>query len=225
MSGYGNPQQGYGPPQGHYGQPQQGYGQPQFDYGQAQAGHQQAQHNSREVGIFKPFMAHNGSTIVLKEHVLSLTGDSFSVKLADGTPILQVEGKLLSISGRKKVSDMAGNHLFDIVKEHFHIHTTYAAEDPQGNKLMEVKSSFKCKKSGANSFTSANTRYYYVVLGSKATATFKNASGIDHELKMKGSIFDTSAEIIDSTRSGMISFGHGRLRYTNTMSRCGCCSY
>lgn len=90
-------------------------------------------------------MAHAGSTIVLKEHVLSLTGDSFSIKTADGTPILQVEGKLMSISGRKKVSDMAGNHLFDIIKEHFHIHSTYAVEDPQGTKLMEVKSSFKSK--------------------------------------------------------------------------------
>lgn len=90
-------------------------------------------------------MSHNGSTIVLKEHVLSLTGDSFSIKTADGTPILQVEGKLMSISGRKKVTDMGGNHLFDIVKEHLHIHTTFAIEDPQKQKLMEVKSSFKCK--------------------------------------------------------------------------------
>ena len=121
-----------------------GYYQPQGDYGQAQGGHQQP-HQVNPIGVFKPFMAHSGSTIVLKEHVLSLTGDSFSIKTADGTPILQVEGKLMSISGRKKVSDMAGNHLFDIVKEHFHIHTTYAVEDPQGQKLMEVKNSFKSK--------------------------------------------------------------------------------
>lgn len=153
MSGYSHPQQGYGPPQGQYGQPQGQYGQPQGQYGQPQI----PTNNPPPIGIFPNMMQHNGSTIVLKEHVLSLTGDSFSIKLADGTPILQVEGKLLSISGRKKVSDMAGNHLFDIVKEHFHIHTTFAAEDPQGNKLMEVKSSFKRKKSGANSLTSANT--------------------------------------------------------------------
>ena len=121
-----------------------GYGQPQGGYGQAHGGYQQP-HSANEVGIFKPFMAHNGSTIVLKEHVLSLTGDSFSIKTADGTPILQVEGKMMSISGRKKVTDMAGNHLFDIIKEHFHIHTTFAIEDPQGQKLMEVKNSFKRK--------------------------------------------------------------------------------
>lgn len=74
---------------------------------------------------------------------MSLTGDSFSIKLANGTPILQVEGKVMSISGRKKVMDMQGNHLFSIVKEHFHIHATYAAEGPGGEKLLEVKSGFK----------------------------------------------------------------------------------
>lgn len=56
----------------------------------------------------------------------------------------QVEGKVLSISGRKKVNDMTGNHLFSIVKEHFHIHATYAAENAKGEKILEVKSSFKC---------------------------------------------------------------------------------
>ncbi|KAK3197563.1 hypothetical protein GRF29_216g603133, partial [Pseudopithomyces chartarum] len=112
--------------------------------------------------------------------------DSFSIKTADGTPILQVEGKLMSISGRKKVTDMGGNHLFDIVKEHLHIHTTFAIEDPQKQKLMEVKSSFK-------------------LFGSSATATFPFGAPNAHTLKMKGSIFDTSAEIIDETRGGSIA--------------------
>lgn len=38
----------------------------------------------------------------------------------------------MSISGRKKVSDMAGVHLFSIVKEHMHIHTTFAVESASG---------------------------------------------------------------------------------------------
>lgn len=49
----------------------------------------------------------------------------------------------MSISGRKKVSDMQGNHLFSIVKEHLHIHATFAVESATGDKVMEVKSSFK----------------------------------------------------------------------------------
>jgi uncharacterized protein YxjI len=97
------------------------------------------------IGIFPQFIARGPETLVLKEHVMSLTGDSFSIKLTNGTPLIQVEGKVFSMSGRKKVNDMAGNHLFSIRKEHFHLHTTFAIEDPKENKIMEVKSSFARK--------------------------------------------------------------------------------
>jgi uncharacterized protein YxjI len=97
------------------------------------------------IALFPAFIANQPETLVLKEHVLSLSGDSFSITLANGTPILSVEGKVMSISGRKKVSDMQGNHLFSIVKEHFHIHATYVVESAAGEKLVEVKSGFKCE--------------------------------------------------------------------------------
>lgn len=100
------------------------------------------------IGVFPQFFAAGPETLVLKEKVLSLSGDSFSIKLANGTPVLKVEGKVLSISGRKKMFDMQGNHLCSIVKEHLHIHTTYAVEDAKGTKIMEVKSSFKREFSG-----------------------------------------------------------------------------
>jgi uncharacterized protein YxjI len=97
------------------------------------------------IGIFPQFIAQQLETIILKERILSFTGDSFSIKLADGTPILQVKGKVLSFSGRKEVSDIAGNHLFDIKKELLHFHTTFAIKDPKGLKIMKVKSSFARK--------------------------------------------------------------------------------
>jgi uncharacterized protein YxjI len=103
----------------------------------------------RPIALFPAFIASQPETLVLKEHVLSLSGDSFSIKLANGTPILSVEGKVMSISGRKKVSDMQGNHLFSIVKEHFHIHATYVVESAAGEKLVEVKSGFKCESSSS----------------------------------------------------------------------------
>lgn len=103
----------------------------------------QLQQAPRSVGIFPNFIARQTETLVLREKVLSLTGDSFEIKLANGQPILRVEGKVMSISGRKSVYDMSNNHLFDIVKEHFHIHSTYVVESPQKQKLMEVKSKFK----------------------------------------------------------------------------------
>jgi uncharacterized protein YxjI len=99
----------------------------------------------RQIALFPQFIAAQPETIVLKEKVMSLSGDSFSIKLANGTPILQVEGTVLSLSGKKKVTDIQGKHLFTIRKEHFHLHATYAVEGPGGEKLVEVKSSLKCK--------------------------------------------------------------------------------
>jgi uncharacterized protein YxjI len=97
------------------------------------------------IGVFPQFFAAGPETLVLKEKVMSLSGDSFSIKLANGTPVLKVEGKVMSLTGRKKMFDMQGNHLCSIVKEHFHIHSTYVVEAANGEKIMEVKSSFKRK--------------------------------------------------------------------------------
>ncbi|KAK0652506.1 tubby C-terminal-like domain-containing protein [Cercophora newfieldiana] len=131
------------------------------------------------LGIWNQFLARQTETLVLREKVMSLTGDSFDIKMANGQPIFKIQGKVMSISGRKSVYDMGGNHLFDIVKEHLHIHATYAAVDPSGRKLLEVKSSF-------------------ALLGSKATATFTNASNHAQEsLQMKGNWFDSAADIVD----------------------------
>ncbi|KAH9873355.1 hypothetical protein J1614_005753 [Plenodomus biglobosus] len=140
---------------------------------------------TQAIGVFPQFIPNGPETIVLKEKVLSLTGDSFSIKTASGTPILQVEGKLLSISGRKKVTDMAGVHLFSIVKEHLHIHATFRVEGPKGERIMMVKNNFK-------------------LLGSKATATFTSQNGRQETLTMRGNWFDTTADIIDEAQGGII---------------------
>ncbi|KAG5987701.1 hypothetical protein E4U54_004897 [Claviceps lovelessii] len=98
---------------------------------------------AQPLGIYQNFIAKTTETLVLKEKVLSLSGDSFDITNAHGTPFMKIKGRHLSISGRKSVYDMAGNHMYDIVKEHFHLHSTYAAEDPNKNKFLTVKSSLK----------------------------------------------------------------------------------
>jgi uncharacterized protein YxjI len=97
------------------------------------------------IAIFDQFVSQEPQTIVLKEKVLSVSGDSFEIKLANGQPFLKVHGAWISISGRKKVEDANGNHLFDIVKELLHIHTTYAIEDTHRKKICEVKSNLRRK--------------------------------------------------------------------------------
>ncbi|KAK7433288.1 hypothetical protein QQZ08_000226 [Neonectria magnoliae] len=138
----------------------------------------------RQMGVFENLIARQSETLILREKVLSLTGDSFEIKLANGTPVLRVQGKVMSISGRKSLFDMAGNHLFDIVKEHLHIHTTFAVETPQGQKIMEVKSGFK-RDPGA-------------------TATFTSSNGTAEILTMKGNWVDYSAEIHDQASNALV---------------------
>lgn len=143
------------------------------------------------IGIHPSFIATRPETIVLKEKVFSLTGDDFHIKLANGTPILRVAGKVFSISGRKKVYDMAGNWLFDIIKERLHIHSTYKViSGGAGNaqqELMVVKSSFK-------------------LFGSKATARFTSLNGKSEALSMRGNWWDTSADILDEAQGSMFIF-------------------
>ncbi|KFA56390.1 hypothetical protein S40293_05065 [Stachybotrys chartarum IBT 40293] len=140
----------------------------------------------REIGIFEPYIAKQTETLILKEKMLSLTGDSFDIKLISGQPLVRVDGKFRSLSGRKAVHDLNGQHLFDIHKEHIHLHSTYVVDDAKGNKIMEVKSSFK-------------------VIGSKATAVFTSRNGKSETLVMEGSWLDTSADIVDEASGAHIA--------------------
>lgn len=97
------------------------------------------------IAIFDQFVSGKTEVLAIREKVFSLTGDSFDVKLADDETIFKVKAKLPSISGRKAVNDTSGNHLFDLVKEHFHLHPTFATVSPDGKELLKVKSGISCK--------------------------------------------------------------------------------
>lgn len=101
-----------------------------------------------ELGIFPQYIARKPETIVLQDKIMSLSGGSADITLlgagpSGGAPLFRVDGKTMSLKGRRSVTDAATNApLFDIVKEHMHLHATYAAVDPSGTKLLEVKSHF-----------------------------------------------------------------------------------
>lgn len=97
------------------------------------------------IAIFDQFVSKETQTLVLREKVLSVSGDSFDIKLLGGDTLLKVHGAWLSFSGRKKVSDAKGKHLCDIVKEHLHLLTTYAVEDTHRKTILEVKSNLTGK--------------------------------------------------------------------------------
>lgn len=92
------------------------------------------------IAVFNEYVSQEPQTIVLREKVLSVTQDSFDIKTINGDKFLSVHGAWVSFSGRKKVTDAHGKHIFDIVKEHFHLHDTYAVENTHRKKVLEVKS-------------------------------------------------------------------------------------
>jgi len=121
----------------------------------------------KQLGLFPSFFAAQREDVVLKEKIFSMSGDNFSIKLVSGQPLFQVEGRVFSMSGRKKFMDMQGNHLFTIRKESIALHATFYGEDPNGIRLFEVKSKF--------SFGT-----------SKAVCSFTSVDGAQERLLMKG---------------------------------------
>ncbi|CAK7216512.1 hypothetical protein SCUCBS95973_002823 [Sporothrix curviconia] len=132
-----------------------------------------------QIGIFPQYIARQPETLVLKEKILSLSGDSFDVLLANGQPLLKVKGKVFTLGSRKSVFDMSGTHLFDIYREVMHIHTTYVLEDPQGNKFFEMRNNIQ-------------------LFGSTAVAKFTtHTTGKQEALVMKGNFLDVRGDITD----------------------------
>lgn len=98
----------------------------------------------RPIGIFPRFIAQTSETLVLKEKILSLSGDSFDIKNASSNhPAFKVKGEALTLSGRKHLLDANGDSVFDIRKEHFTLHKTFYGQDESGNHLFEVKKKLK----------------------------------------------------------------------------------
>ncbi|KAF3763407.1 hypothetical protein M406DRAFT_357075 [Cryphonectria parasitica EP155] len=125
--------------------------------------------------------AQQETTIILKEKVLSLTGDAFDIKVdprngRDPYPVLKVDPSLLT--SKRAFFDMTGNHLFDLKKEHLHlVHEYMKLIDVNGEKFCEIKKNLK------------------VGFGSKFTITFTQPGGAEQVLVMEGNWRDSVAEI------------------------------
>jgi alkaline phosphatase D len=99
------------------------------------------------VGVTQFINPHQETRLILKEKVMSITGDAFDIKIDPQNgeqppqPMFKVDPSW--ITTKKSFHDANGNHLFDIKKDWSHlIHRTFKVVDPQGNKFLEVKNSF-----------------------------------------------------------------------------------
>jgi len=115
-------------------------------------------------------------TLQMKEKILSLSGDDFTITTTTGTPVCTCKGKVMSLHGTKIFADLQGNELFALKKKTFALQKSFVCESPRGYDI-EVKGHF--------SFAS-----------SKSSVHFKNASdGREIELDLKGDWLDRSATI------------------------------
>ncbi|PWN51074.1 hypothetical protein IE53DRAFT_329096 [Violaceomyces palustris] len=135
------------------------------------------------IGVFPHFTQHQQQlALKIRERKVSFTGDDIAVTDAiSKLKVFEVEGKVMSLSGRKVIKDSGGNDLFVLRKKHLAIHSTFQGLDPKTDKvLFTVKSSFS--------------------FGTKLTATFPNVAGdgSETELILKGDILDRKAEICTS---------------------------
>lgn len=149
-------------------------------------------HLPSPIALFPQFIARQSETLILKEKVLSLSGDSFSIKTYPGQqPVLSVSGNAFSLSGRKTITDMSGSPLFQIRKQHFKIPATYYAENLEGQKIFEVQ--------GKWSFGTSKAYGVFSYLD-QASGQTKQA-----RLFMKGDFFDRGADITDEATGHVVA--------------------
>jgi uncharacterized protein YxjI len=86
------------------------------------------------IAVFPSYIAQRSETLIMKEKIfsLSVTDDAFHVQTIDGRDMLKITADTFSLHAKKRVFDMAGNHLFTICKEIFSFPKSYFAESPTG---------------------------------------------------------------------------------------------
>lgn len=94
------------------------------------------------LGVFPQYCVPRQETLILKEKVFSLSGDTFSIKDTNGAVIINCSGKTFSISDRKEFTSADGTPLFSLRTKLISIHKSFYAESPDGKELFTVKGKF-----------------------------------------------------------------------------------
>lgn len=94
------------------------------------------------LGINPTYCLPKQTTLVMKEKVWSLSGDTFHITDEAGIEVVQCRGQTFSLSGRKEFADSQGRPLFSLRNKLLALHKTFYAEAGDGKVLFEVKSKF-----------------------------------------------------------------------------------
>ncbi|KAE8446675.1 hypothetical protein EG329_011718 [Mollisiaceae sp. DMI_Dod_QoI] len=147
------------------------------------------------LGVNPNYCMNKQTTLVMKEKVWSLSGDTFHIVDENGLEVVQCRGQAMSLSDRKEFTSSTGAPLFSLRTKLLSIHKSFYAELPSGEILFEVKGKFS-------------------IGTSKMIATFTNASNRAHiELLVKGDWLDRSAVIsMDGTTVATIGRSYFNMR-------------
>ncbi|ORX86186.1 DUF567-domain-containing protein [Anaeromyces robustus] len=129
------------------------------------------------VGTEERFISQQPVTLLLKEHVLSFSGDDFSIKDTNGLTYFKCKGKYVTIHDRKYLYDIYNNPIITI-KENFSLRFKQTLNDPRTNKKIA-----SIKKSSLLSFRSLTVKF------------FNKATNSKEELVLKGDFISRSCGI------------------------------
>ncbi|OUM62292.1 hypothetical protein PIROE2DRAFT_51723 [Piromyces sp. E2] len=119
------------------------------------------------IGTESRFLAPQPVTLVLKEHVLSFSGDDFSIKDTYGTTYFKCKGKYMTIHDRKNLYDIYNNPIITM-KENISIRFKQTLNDPKDNhKIASIK------KTSMLSFRSLTVKFFNKATNKKEILTVK----------------------------------------------------
>ncbi|PBP26524.1 DUF567-domain-containing protein [Diplocarpon rosae] len=147
------------------------------------------------LGVNPAYCVGKQTTLVMKEKVWSLSGDTFHIVDENNHEVVQCRGTTFSLSDRKEFADASGRALFSLRTRLLSLHKSFYAEAPGGEVLFEVKGKFS-------------------IGSSKMVATFTNASTrAPVELVIKGDWLDRAATItMGKTTVAQISRSYFNMR-------------
>lgn len=80
----------------------------------------------------------NQITLQMKEKIMSLSGDTFTIKTADGIDVLKCQGKTFSVHGKKTFTDMSGRELFVLEKQLFKLSMSFRGVSEEGHNFVRA---------------------------------------------------------------------------------------
>lgn len=119
------------------------------------------------VGTEPRFISQQPVTLLLKEHVLSFSGDDFSIKDTNGLTYFKCKGKCVTIHDRKYLYDIYNNPIITI-KENFSLRFKQTLNDPRTDQKIA-----SIKKSSLISFRSLTVKFFNKTTNSKEEITLK----------------------------------------------------